>query len=66
MERFNDLVGRPNRVYVTGASLGGHVTAVSIEQYPHAYQAPLPICGVVGDYELFDYYLDFNVAACAS
>jgi dienelactone hydrolase len=63
VQRFNGLVGRPNRVYMTGASLGGHVTAVSIEQYPHAYDAALPICGVVGDYELFDYFLDFNVAA---
>src|SRR5262245_45773953 len=63
VERFNGLVGRPNRVYMTGASLGGHVTAVSIEQYPHAYTAALPICGVLGDYALFDYFLDFNVAA---
>jgi hypothetical protein len=63
VQRFNGLVGRPSRVYMTGASLGGHVTAVSIEQYPHAYDAALPICGVVGDYELFDYFLDFNVAA---
>ena len=63
VQRFNGLVGRPNRVYMTGASLGGHVTAVSIEQYPHAYDAALPMCGVLGDYELFDYYLDFNVAA---
>lgn len=63
VQRFNGLVGRPGRVYLTGASLGGHVTAVSIEQYPHAYDAALPICGVLGDYELFDYFLDFNVAA---
>src|SRR5262247_826905 len=63
VERFNGLVGRPNRVYMTGASLGGHVTAVSIEQYPHTFDAALPICGVLGDYALFDYFLDFNVAA---
>jgi hypothetical protein len=63
VELFNGVVGRPSRVYMTGASLGGHVTAVSIEQYPHAYDAALPICGVLGDYALFDYFLDFNVAA---
>ncbi len=60
---LNSLIGNPRRVYLTGASLGGHVTAVSIEQYAHAYDAALPICGVLGDYELFDYFLDFNVAA---
>jgi hypothetical protein len=63
VQHLNDLVGNPRRVYLTGASLGGHVTAVSIEQYPNAYDAALPICGVVADYELFDYFLDFNVAA---
>ncbi len=62
-KRFNGLVGKPNRVYMTGASMGGHITAVSIEQYPNTYAAALPICGALGDYALFDYYLDFNVAA---
>jgi hypothetical protein len=40
---FNGRFSRPNRTYITGASMGGHVT------------------GVV--YELFDFFLDFNVAA---
>jgi len=62
-QRFNGIVGKPDKVYLTGASMGGHVTAVAIEQYPNTYDAALPICGVLGDYELFDYFLDFNVAA---
>ena len=61
--RFNGIVGKPDKVYMTGASMGGHVTAVAIEQYPNTYDAAMPICGVLGDYELFDYFLDFNVAA---
>jgi len=61
--RFNGIVGRPDRIYMTGASMGGHITAVSIEQYPRFYDGAMPICGVLGDYELFDYFLDFNVAA---
>jgi pimeloyl-ACP methyl ester carboxylesterase len=61
--RFAALVGVPSRVYLTGASMGGHVTAVAIEQHPNTYDAALPICGVLGDYELFDYFLDFNAAA---
>jgi hypothetical protein len=63
VKRLNGLIGNPRRVYLTGASMGGHVTAVSIEHYPNTYDAALPICGVLGDYELFDYFLDFNVAA---
>lgn len=60
---FNGLVGRPDRVYITGASMGGHITAVSVEQYPNTYDGAMPVCGVLGDYELFDYFLDFNLAA---
>ena len=63
VRRFNGLVSKPHRVYITGASMGGHITAVSIEQYRNTYDAGLPICGVLGDYELFDYFLDFNAAA---
>ncbi len=53
----------PNRTYMTGASMGGHITAVSIEKYHSFYDGAMPVCGVVGDFELFDFYLDFNVAA---
>ena len=60
---FNGVVGKPDKVYLTGASMGGHITAVAIEQYPSTYDAAMPICGVLGDYELFDYFLDFNAAA---
>lgn len=60
---FNGIVGKPDRVFMTGASMGGHITAVSIEQYRNFYDGALPICGVLGDFELFDYFLDFNAAA---
>ncbi|HEX5066434.1 MAG TPA: alpha/beta hydrolase, partial [Myxococcota bacterium] len=51
--RFAGLIGNPSRVYLTGASMGGHITAVAIEQYPNTYDAALPICGALADYELF-------------
>jgi acetyl esterase/lipase len=60
---FNGRFGKPSRTYITGASMGGHVTAVVAEQWPKSYDGAMPICGVLGDYELFDYFLDFNVAA---
>ena len=56
-------IGKPKRTYITGASMGGHVTGIVAEQWPKSYDGAMPICGVLGDYELFDYFLDFNVAA---
>jgi fermentation-respiration switch protein FrsA (DUF1100 family) len=63
LQHLKGLIGNPDRVYLTGASMGGHVTAAAIEQYRSTFDAALPICGVLADYELFDYFLDFNVAA---
>ncbi len=63
VQHLNGLIGNPSRVYLTGASMGGHVTAASIEQYPETYDAALPICGALADYDEFDYFLDFNVTA---
>jgi len=64
-ERFNGLVGHPARTYLTGHSMGGHITGVAIEQYPRAYAGAMPMCGVMGDNELFDYFLDYNLVAQA-
>lgn len=61
----NGLVGNPRRTWITGHSMGGHITGVAIEQYPQAYAGALPMCGVMGDNELFDYFLDFNLVAQA-
>ena len=60
---FNDKFAEPRRTYITGASMGGHVTGIVAEQWPRSYHGAMPICGVLGDYELFDYFLDFNVTA---
>ena len=60
---FRKEIGKPKRTYITGASMGGHVTAALAEQHPRTYAGAMPICGVLGDFELFDYFLDFNVAA---
>jgi pimeloyl-ACP methyl ester carboxylesterase len=60
---FTGRFGRPARTYITGASMGGHVTGAVAEQWPQSYDGAMPICGVMGDYTLFDYFLDFNVAA---
>ncbi len=60
---FRQSVDRPGRVYIAGASMGGHITAASIERHPEYFDGAMPVCGVVGDFELFDYFLDFALAA---
>jgi len=62
---FNGFAGKPNRTYITGVSMGGHITAVVIEQWPNAYDGAMPMCGVLGDYKLFDFFQDFNLVAQA-
>jgi pimeloyl-ACP methyl ester carboxylesterase len=65
VSKFRRLVGRPSRTYLVGVSMGGHVTARSIEQYPSLYDGALPMCGVVGDVKLFDYFVDYTFVSQA-
>ncbi|HEX7304461.1 hypothetical protein [Lentzea sp.] len=60
---FGRLVRRPEKVFLAGVSMGGHVIARSLEQHPGFYAGALPMCGVVGDHELFDYFLSFHLVA---
>jgi len=63
LEKFTDLVGEPDLVYMTGSSMGGHVTGVAIEQWPDEFDGAQPECGVMGDNELFDYFQDAYLVA---
>ena len=60
---FTANVGTPSRVFMTGGSMGGHVTAVSLERHAGYYAGALPACGVLGDKELFDFFLDVSLGA---
>jgi len=63
---FRRITGSPaHAVYMSGASMGGQVTAVMIEKHPSDFVGAMPYCGVLGDTRLFDYYLDANVTAAA-
>src|SRR5829696_255123 len=57
--------GALDETYLVGVSMGGHVTTAAIETYRHLWDGALSACGVVGDVELFDYFLDYNVGAAA-
>jgi hypothetical protein len=63
---FRSVTGsRARDTIMTGASMGGHITAAEIEHYRGDFVAAMPVCGVLGDKELFDYFLDANVTAAA-
>jgi hypothetical protein len=62
----------PTKTYITGVSMGGHVTAAAIEDEAAAtainkvkYAGAVPMCAVAGDTELFDTFAAIQVAAQA-
>jgi hypothetical protein len=65
IDLFAGKVRRAHAVYMTGVSMGGHITAVEIEHFRGDFVGALPACGVLGDKELFDYFNDANVTAAA-
>ena len=40
--------GKASETYITGGSMGGHITIATIERYPETYQGALPMCGPLG------------------
>jgi pimeloyl-ACP methyl ester carboxylesterase len=47
---FAQEKGAPSKVYLVGASEGGIITALSVEQRPDVFSAGLAACGPVGDF----------------
>jgi pimeloyl-ACP methyl ester carboxylesterase len=44
---FVEKYGKPERVYITGASMGGTITVCLMETYPDRYDGGLPLAGAV-------------------
>ena len=62
----------PTKIYITGVSMGGHITAAAIEDEAAAtarnkvkYAGAVPMCGVMGDAELFNQFAAMQVTAQA-
>lgn len=54
---------RVKRVFLTGASEGGLVTALALEKYPQYFAGALSTCGPVGSFlSQVQYWYDFRVA----
>jgi len=62
----------PSKIYITGHSMGGHITGAAIEAETQAtainkvaYAGAVPMCGVMGDAELFNQFAGIQMAAQA-
>ena len=62
----------PSKIYITGHSMGGHVTGAAIEAETRAtainkvnYAGAVPMCGVMGDAELFNQFAGIQMSAQA-
>jgi len=78
-QKFNTITaaaGRtlaaPSRIYITGHSMGGHITGAAIEAeaattavHKVKYHGAVPMCGVMGDTELFNQFAAIQVTAQA-
>lgn len=60
----------PSRIYIVGHSMGGHIAAAAVDEETFAtanhkirYHAALPMCGVLGDTELYNYFGAYQTAA---
>jgi pimeloyl-ACP methyl ester carboxylesterase len=60
----------PSKTYIIGVSMGGHITAAAVDEENIAtaknkvrYNGAVPMCGVLGDTELFDYFTAYQLAA---
>lgn len=60
---FAQKIALPKHSFLYGQSMGGHVAAFSLEQYPTAYDGALSECGVVSGHEILDYFLSWGALA---
>ena len=66
----NRPLATPSKIFITGISMGGHITAAAIDAEAQAtavnkvkYAGAVPMCGVLGDTELFNYFAGYQVVA---
>lgn len=68
--RNNRPLPPPSKIYIVGASMGGHVAAAAVERETLEtavnkvrYNGALPMCANVGDTDLFSYASAYQLAA---
>ena len=65
-------LNEPTKYYITGVSMGGHVAGAAIEYETEQtanhfvpYAGAAPMCGVMGDTALFDYFTAYSLSLYA-
>jgi pimeloyl-ACP methyl ester carboxylesterase len=62
LDKFKETHGVPRYVYLVGASEGGLVTTLGVEQHPDVFAGGLAACGPIGDFDQqVAHYADFRV-----
>jgi pimeloyl-ACP methyl ester carboxylesterase len=62
LDAFKAEHGAPRKVYLIGASEGGLVTTLGVEQHPELFDGGLAACGPIGDFDQqVGYYANFRV-----
>ena len=66
----NRPLAAPTKIFITGISMGRHITAAAIDAEAQAtsvnkvkYAGAVPMCGVLGNTELFNYFAGYQVIA---
>ncbi len=60
---FAREVRAPEREYLYGQSMGGHIVAFSLEREPDAYDGALSECGVISGREILDFFISWGTLA---
>ncbi|MCK6501761.1 MAG: hypothetical protein L6Q38_19980 [Nitrospira sp.] len=60
---FEREVGQPQRTYIAGLSMGGHVITLLLEYFPHEFDGALALCGVMTGIEQVDYVTSWALVA---
>ncbi len=60
---FTQQIGEPKHSYLYGQSMGGHVAALSLEEYPTAYDGAFSECGAVAGHDVLDFFISWAALA---
>ena len=60
---FAEEFGEPDRTYIAGASMGGNVVALALENHTTEYDGGLALCGALGGIEQIDYLASWVAVA---
>jgi hypothetical protein len=62
VNEFKETYSQPRHIYLVGASEGGLISTLSVEQHPEYFSGGLAVCGPVGNFKKqLNYFGDFHV-----